>query len=147
MKNKQMKLDVFATSFNVLAAAAPSNFQHEIIELPTNDTLKGMYLNTPLIEFYQRYVTADDIPILRKLALKCVSLFGSTYFGEEFFLNCILQRVGFAPEYCMKSLDSNYELQHLWLQRISHASPKKRTFSHLIETKNKNHLCILSVFK
>ena len=78
MKSKQMELDIFATPFKVVAAAAPDNFQHEIIELQTNDTLKSMYLNTPLVEFYQRYVTADDFPILQKHALKYVSLFGST---------------------------------------------------------------------
>ena len=78
MKSKQMKLDIFATPFIVVAAAAPNNFQHKIIELQTNDTMNSMYLNTPLAEFYQRYVTAADFPILRKNALKYVSLFGST---------------------------------------------------------------------
>ena len=55
MKSKQMELDIFATPFNVVAISAPNNFQHEIlvIELQTNDTLKSMYLNTPLVEFYQ----------------------------------------------------------------------------------------------
>ena len=87
MKSKQMELDIFATPFKVVAAAAPNNFQHEIIELQTNDTstLKSMYLNTPLVEFYQRYVTADDFPILRKHAIKYVSLFGSTYCCEQLF--------------------------------------------------------------
>jgi len=48
---------------------------------------KGMYLSAPLVEFYQRYIKADDFPILRKHALKYVSLFGSTYCCEQFFLN------------------------------------------------------------
>ena len=85
MKSKQMELDIFATPFNVVAAAAPNNFQHEIIELQTNNTLKSMYLKTPLVEFYQCYVTADDFPILCKHALKYVSLFGSTYCCKQFF--------------------------------------------------------------
>ena len=51
MKSIQMELDIFATPFNVVAAAAHSNFLHEIMELQTNDTLKGMYLNTPLVEY------------------------------------------------------------------------------------------------
>ena len=54
MKSKQMELDTFATPFNVVAAAASNNFQHEIIELETNDSLKSMYFNTPLVELYQR---------------------------------------------------------------------------------------------
>ena len=41
IKSKQMELDIFATPFNVVAAAAPNKFQHEIIELQANDTLKG----------------------------------------------------------------------------------------------------------
>ena len=85
IKSKQMELNIFATPFNVVASAAPNNFQHEIIELQTNDTLKSMHLNTPLVEFYQRYVTADDFPILGKHALKYVSLFGSIYCCEQFF--------------------------------------------------------------
>ena len=52
MKSKQMELDIFATPFNVLAADAPSNFQHEIIGLQTNDTLKSIYLNLPLLLMY-----------------------------------------------------------------------------------------------
>ena len=51
MKSNQMELDIFATPFNVVAAAALSNFLHITIELQINDTLKGMYLNTPLVEF------------------------------------------------------------------------------------------------
>ena len=84
VKSKQMKLDIFSTPFNVVAAAAPNNFQHEIIELQTNDTLKSMHLNTPLVEFYQRYVTADDFPIRRKHALKYVSLEAPTV-ANNFF--------------------------------------------------------------
>ena len=45
IKCKQTELDIFATPFNVPAAAALNNFQHEIIELQTDDTLKGMDLN------------------------------------------------------------------------------------------------------
>ena len=85
MKSKQMELDIFPTPINVVAAAAPSKFQHKIIEHQTNDTLNGIYFNTPLVECYQRYVTAGDFPTLRKHALKYVSLFGSTYYCEQFF--------------------------------------------------------------
>ena len=87
IKNKHMELDIFATPFNVFAAHAPNNYQHEIIQLQTNDTLKSicMYLHTPLVEFYQHHSTADCFPILQKHALKYVSLFQSTYCLEQFF--------------------------------------------------------------
>ena len=45
MKCKQMQLDIFAAPFNVTTAAVPSNFHHEIIELQTDNILKGIYLN------------------------------------------------------------------------------------------------------
>ena len=55
-----MELDIFAIPLNVVATAAPTKFQHEIIELQANDALKGMYLNISLVKFYKRYVTAND---------------------------------------------------------------------------------------
>ena len=67
------------------AAAVPSHFQHEIIELHTDDTLKDMYLNTPLVDLCQRYVNADNFRILWKHGLIYVSLFGSTDWCEQFF--------------------------------------------------------------
>jgi len=42
-------LDIFATPFNPPVAAVQSNFQHEIIELQADDTLKGRYFNLPLV--------------------------------------------------------------------------------------------------
>jgi len=55
-----------------------------------------MYLTALLVEFYQRYINADDFSILRKHALKYVSLFGSTYCCEQFFskLNLTKSRLG-----------------------------------------------------
>ena len=46
MKCKQTKLDIFATLFDVTAAAVPSNFQHEIIEFQTDDILQDIYQHT-----------------------------------------------------------------------------------------------------
>lgn len=85
MKSKQIEFDVFATPFNVTAASIPSIFQHEIIQLQTDNTLKVMYYNLPLIEFYKRHISADEFPVLRKHALKIVSLFGNISCCEKFF--------------------------------------------------------------
>jgi len=92
MKCKQMELDIFAIPFNVTAATVPSNFQHEIIELQTDDTLKGVYLNAPLVEFY---INADDFPILRKHALKYVSFLEVPTVVSSFFskLNLMKSRL------------------------------------------------------
>ena len=102
-----MELDIFTTPFNVVAAAAPSNFQYKIIELQTNDTLKLMYLNTPLVEFCQRYITVDKFPIVWKHALKHVSLFGSTYCCEQFFSKLNLAK----SRFCSRITDENLEQQ------------------------------------
>ena len=87
IKSKQMELDIFTTPFNVAAAAAPSNFQHEIIELQTNDTLQGMYLNTPVVEFYQCYQLLMIFPSCRNMLLTmCLSLEAPTV-ANNFLLN------------------------------------------------------------
>jgi len=108
MKSKQIELDIFATPFNVVAVDVPSNFQHEIIELQTNDTLKSMYFNTPLVDFYQRYLTADGFPILRKHALKYTSLFGSIYCCEQFFSKLNLAKSRIRSRITDETLDSTY---------------------------------------
>lgn len=85
MKSKQQELNIFATPFNVEPADVPDNLQHEIIQLQSDDELKARYNNLSLLEFYRRYVSADDFPILRRHALKYASVFGTTYCCEQFF--------------------------------------------------------------
>lgn len=85
VKSKQQELNIFATPFNVEPADVPDNLQHEIIQLQSDDELKARYNNLSLLEFYRRYVSADDFPILRRHALKYASVFGTTYCCEQFF--------------------------------------------------------------
>ena len=107
IKCKEMELDIFASPFNVVVTDVPSNFQHEIIELQSDSTLKAMYQNIPLLNFYQRYINADDFPVMRKHALKYASLFGSTYRCEQFFskLNLTKSRLR------SRLTDENVEMQ------------------------------------
>ena len=84
MKCKQMELDIFAAPFNVTAAVVPSNFLRKIIELQADNTLKDIYLDTPLIDFYQRYINADVFSFC-ETDFKFVPLLGSTYCCEQFF--------------------------------------------------------------
>jgi len=72
-------------SHSVLPASAPSELQLELIKLQSDDTLKAMYLNKPLFEFYRVYVWKEEFPNLRASALKGSSVFGSTYLCEQFF--------------------------------------------------------------
>ena len=85
IKSKQMELDIFSIPFNVTPASAPPELQIELIKLQSDDMLKAMYLNKPLIEFYRVYVSNEEFPNLRARALKWSSVFGSTYLCEQFF--------------------------------------------------------------
>ena len=84
IKSKQVELDIFSIPFNVAPASAPSEFQLQLIKIQNDDTLKAMYLNKPLLEFYRVYVSQEEFPNL--LALKSSSVFGSTFLCEKFFL-------------------------------------------------------------
>ena len=63
-----MELDIFSIPFNVAPASAPSELQLEFIKLQSDDTLKAMYLNKPLLEFYRVHVSKEKLPNL-ELAL------------------------------------------------------------------------------
>ena len=86
IKSKQVELDIFSIPFNVTLASAPSELQLELKKLQSDDTLKAMYLNKPLLEFYRVHVSKEEFPNLRASALKRPSVFGSTYLCEQFFL-------------------------------------------------------------
>ena len=85
IKSKQVELDIFFIPFNVTSASAPSELQLELIKLQSDNTLKAMYLNKPLLKFYRVYVSKEEFPNLRASALKRSSVFGSKYLCEQFF--------------------------------------------------------------
>ena len=47
--------------------------------------LKSRYRDLSLVEFYQKYLTNDKFPVLRKHAKTIAVLFGSTYVCEQLF--------------------------------------------------------------
>nr|KAF6425260.1 hypothetical protein HJG59_009300 [Molossus molossus] len=73
MKSKQMELNIFAAPFNVEPAEVPDNLQHNIIQRQSDDELKARS-NLPLPEFYQRSISNDEVPTLRRHALKHASV-------------------------------------------------------------------------
>ncbi|KAK3894994.1 hypothetical protein Pcinc_001287 [Petrolisthes cinctipes] len=91
VKSKQQELNIFAIPFNVEPVDLPDNLQHEIIQLQSDDKLSARYNNFSLLEFYRRYVIADDFPILRRHALKYASVFGTTYCCEQFLSKFTLE--------------------------------------------------------
>ncbi|KAK3892883.1 hypothetical protein Pcinc_003284 [Petrolisthes cinctipes] len=88
----QQELNIFTTPFNVESVDVPDNLQHEIIQLQSDDELKARCNNLSLLEFYRRYVSADDFPILRRHALKYASVFGTTYCCEQFLSKLTLAK-------------------------------------------------------
>ena len=85
MKSKQLELDIFSIPFTITPASAPSELQLELIKLQSDDTLKAMYMNKPLLEFGRVYVSKKEFPNLRASALKWSSVFRSTYLCKQFF--------------------------------------------------------------
>ena len=83
MKSKQLELDIFFIPLNVTPASAPSELQ---LELQSDDPLKVMYVNKPLLEFYRVYISKEEFPNLRASARKWSSVFGSTSQCKNFFL-------------------------------------------------------------
>ena len=63
IKSKQLELDIFCIPFNVTPASAPSELQLELVK-QSDDTLKAMYLNKTLLEFYRVYVSKEEFPKL-----------------------------------------------------------------------------------
>jgi len=60
IKSKQLELDIYSIPFNVTPASAASELQVELIKLRSDDTLKTMYLNKPLLEFYRVHVSNEE---------------------------------------------------------------------------------------
>ena len=107
IKSKQLELDIFSIPFNVTPASAPPELQLELIKLQSDDTLKAMYLNKPLLEFYRVYVLKEKFPNLRASALKWSSVFGSTYFCEQFFSKMNMAK----SRYRSRLTDENLSMQ------------------------------------
>ena len=107
IKSKQMELDIFSIPFNVTPASAPSELQLKLIKPQSDDTLKAMYLNKPLLEFYRVYVSKEEFPNLRASALKWSSVFGSTYLCEQFFSKINITKI----RYRSRLTDENLSMQ------------------------------------
>ena len=85
MISKLLKLDVFFIPFNFTPISALHELQLKLMTLQSNDTLKAMYLNNPLLQFYRVYVSKKEFRNLRAHVRKWSSVFESTYLCEQFF--------------------------------------------------------------
>lgn len=98
-------------------ADVPENLQHEITELQSNDELKAKYNNLPLLEFYKLYVHAEGFPGLRRHALRFASLFGTTYYCEQFFSKLTLAKSRFRSRLTDQNLENQLSEYHQHHQR------------------------------
>ena len=57
----------------------------ELIDLQNDTQLKNKFQNVSLIEFYKRYIPANQFPLLATHSRQIMSLFGSTYACEQLF--------------------------------------------------------------
>nr|KAF6501055.1 hypothetical protein HJG59_008042 [Molossus molossus] len=85
MKSKPMKLNIFATPFNVEPVDVPDKLQHKTIQFQSDDELKARSNHLSLLGFYKCYISSDECPTLRTHELKYASVFGTTYCCEQSF--------------------------------------------------------------
>lgn len=64
---------------------APTNLQLELLELQCNLELKHLFTSEEKIVFYKKYINNTKYPNIKKMFLKLMSLFGTTYLCESFF--------------------------------------------------------------
>ena len=107
IKSKQRELDFFFILFNVTTASASRELRLQLIKLQSDDTLKAMYQNKPLLEFYGVYVLKEEFSILKAHALKCSSVFGSRYLCEQFFCKINITK----SRYRTRLTDENLSMQ------------------------------------
>ena len=73
--NKPLDLDAFSIPLNVAPASASPELQLDFIKLQSDDTMKALYQNKPLLKFYHVYISKIELPNLRAQTLKCSSIF------------------------------------------------------------------------
>lgn len=77
-------LEILSSLFTFEIRNAPTMFQLELIELQSNERLKYDFENKTIIEFFHS-LDARRFKNLRNFAMKCFSMFGSTYVCESAF--------------------------------------------------------------
>ncbi|CAK1600657.1 unnamed protein product [Parnassius mnemosyne] len=77
-------LDIFSNPFTISVENAPESMQLEIIDIQNDQDLRNKFNEGDLLNFY-RCIDKNTYKELRINALKCASLFGSTYICKQTF--------------------------------------------------------------
>ncbi|KAI6647823.1 hypothetical protein LOD99_8410 [Oopsacas minuta] len=78
---------LLVASFDVSVDEAAELVQMKLVDLQCNDLLKSKFRDCEddIITFYQKYLTEQQFPELRKHATKFCCIFGSTFICEQLF--------------------------------------------------------------
>ena len=83
-RSNEMAIRLFGSPYLVDVENVPAEFQMELVELQSDSFMKQKFLEGNLVE-YCTLLTPAKYPVLRKNALKMMSLFGSTFVCEQTF--------------------------------------------------------------
>ena len=78
------KFDLLSYPFTADIDTAPEDLQLELIDLQSDYTLKEMFYEKTLVDFYS-FLSAEKFPCMKKFGGKLFSIFGSTYICEQSF--------------------------------------------------------------
>src|SRR6218665_2334563 len=74
---------LFGNQFQIDPSTVPDAFQLEFIDIQSHSDFDGIF--SKLLTFYAKYVFEETSPNLVRLALRNISLFGSSYCCEQLF--------------------------------------------------------------
>src|SRR6218665_1732133 len=74
---------LFGNQFKIDPSTVPNAFQLEFIDIQNHNDFDGIF--SKLLTFYAKYVSEETSPNLVRLALRNISLFGSSYCCEQLF--------------------------------------------------------------
>src|SRR6218665_1414575 len=84
--SEEVKIHVaphFGNQFQIDPSTVPDAFQLEFIDIQSHSDFDGIF--SKLLTFYAKYVSEETSPNLVRLALRNISLFGSSYCCEQLF--------------------------------------------------------------
>jgi len=112
IQKMEPELNVFMTPFSVPIEKAPDNLKVELIRFQHNSILKDRYyhFNGDLVSFYKG-VKQQDFPKLHALALKFLSMFGTSYVCELLFSFMKLTKSKHRATMCDSTLQSLLRIQ------------------------------------
>ena len=110
----------------VTPTSALAELQLELIKLKSDDNLKVMYQNKPLLKFYHVYLLKEEFLNLRAYTLKWSSVFGSPCQCKQFFSKLNITKSRYRSRLTDESLSMQLKVATLLVRlNIKHLVSKK----------------------